>query len=398
MILRTTHAIGRITVNGSAVIAGGCLAVAAALILLAVAAGKARAVERSAGQDRVHDLRVLLSRLTAVSAVCGGLAAGLCIVSPDWPGIGPGAAAATIAVALACLVLPVAAARRPVVAAYARVRGIPVRALRSSPRHLVTVPLVLAVLAWPAAVIVAVGPGGATGIAAALVGYLLVNPVVLGLLVPVRVWARRARALPDEVQQQLTRLSGQIGVRVRGRMVPGRARKVANAWQLGWFPGLRYVLVSDYLLDEFTPSELGAVIAHELGHVRGHDIRTRQLFACLVMVPVGIGAAGVTSQSLALTGVAIVALVPVWVLLRLRGAWAIRRELAADDVAVAAVGPGVVAAMLERLTELNAIKRETSLRWDRQVGHPGMARRIARLHAASPAPAGTPSTGTVPRT
>ena len=64
---------------------------------------------------------------------------------------------------------------------------------------------------------------------------------------------------------------------------------------------------------------------------------------------------------------------------RLCGALAIRQELAADDLALTAVGPAALAAALARLTELNAIKRETSLSWDRKVGHPAMAKRIARL-------------------
>jgi len=64
---------------------------------------------------------------------------------------------------------------------------------------------------------------------------------------------------------------------------------------------------------------------------------------------------------------------------RLRGRIAIRQELAADDLAVSLVGPAALAAALARLTELNAIKRDTSLTWDRSVGHPGMAKWIARL-------------------
>lgn len=203
MILGTTHAIGRIAVNVSPVIAGGCLAVAAALVLLLVAAVRARAVERAPGQDRLHDLRVLLRRLARISAACGALAGGVCAGLTNWPRIGPGAAAATGALALAYLVLPMAAARRPVVAAYARVRGIPVGALRSSPRQLGAVLTVLAVMAWPVAVAVAAGRGSAAEIAVLLAGYLLVNPVVLGLAAPVLAWARGARALPDEAQQQL---------------------------------------------------------------------------------------------------------------------------------------------------------------------------------------------------
>lgn len=64
---------------------------------------------------------------------------------------------------------------------------------------------------------------------------------------------------------------------------------------------------------------------------------------------------------------------------RLFGALAIRQELAADDLAARIVGPAALNTALTRLTELNAIKPDTSRRWDRTVGHPGMDIRTARL-------------------
>jgi hypothetical protein len=70
----------------------------------------------------------------------------------------------------------------------------------------------------------------------------------------------------------------------------------------------------------------------------------------------------------------------------------IARMLAPDPIAKAAqvgwlpslrsiVGPGRLAAALDRLSSVNALKRDTSVKWDRKVGHPGMAIRIARLQA-----------------
>jgi Zn-dependent protease with chaperone function len=64
---------------------------------------------------------------------------------------------------------------------------------------------------------------------------------------------------------------------------------------------------------------------------------------------------------------------------RLFGPLAIRQELGADDLAAAVVGPASLAAALTRVTELNEIKRETSLAWNRDVGHPAMSMRLARL-------------------
>ncbi len=67
---------------------------------------------------------------------------------------------------------------------------------------------------------------------------------------------------------------------------------------------------------------------------------------------------------------------------RLYGSLAIRWELKADDLAARITGPSVLAAALTHLTELNAIKRDTSRSWDRTVGHPGMAARLTRLQTA----------------
>jgi STE24 endopeptidase len=376
----------------------GVAAAVAALVLFAVGAVRARAIERSAGPDRAHELRVLLVRLGTASAVCGGLVCGFLTVRTSWSGGGPAATALVVVIGLACVVLPVVAARVPVLAAYARVRGIGARALWPSPRLMAGTVIMFAALVGPFLAVLVAGFRFPVAVILLLVAYLVVDPVLLGLLVPVLAWCRGARALPADVQQRLSGLTAWAGVAIRGRMVAGRERKLANAWQVGWLPGLRYVLLTDYLLDEFPVSEIDAVLAHELGHARHNDIRTRQFFSCLVMAAATTvieAAFAAGSWSFVVDAAAIVA---VWVVMALRRATFIRRELAADDLAVAAVGREPVAAALQRLTELNAIKRDTSRRWNRRVGHPAMAERIARLRAVSPAPAGTASTATAPRT
>lgn len=377
----------------------GVAAAVAALVLFVTGAARARAIERSAGPDRAHELRVLLVRLGTASAVCGGAVCGCWVVGASRSGKGPAAMAVFVVAALGCVALPVVAARVPVLAAYARVRGIRARALWPSPRLLAGTLIMFAALVGPCLAVLVAGFRFPVAVVLLLVLYLVVDPVLLGLLVPVLAWCRGARPLPADVQQRLSGLAAWTGVAIRGRMIAGRERKLANAWQLGWLPGLRYVLLTDYLLDEFPASEIDAVLAHELGHARHNDIRTRQFFACLVMAVASIvieGAVAAGSWSFVVDAAAIVA---VWVAVALRRATFIRRELAADDLAVAAVGREPVAAALERLTELNAIKRDTSRRWNRRVGHPAMAERLARLRAGDlPAPAGTASTGTAPRT
>jgi hypothetical protein len=96
-----------------------------------------------------------------------------------------------------------------------------------------------------------------------------------------------------------------------------------------------------------------------------------------------------------LSVVGIAALAGVMLTARRRGARAIGQELAADDLAASLAGREAMAAALERLTELNAIKRNTTVGWDRRVGHPGLAQRIARLRSGQDSPAGLAPAGTV---
>lgn len=388
---------GIFLVNVVALIVGGCLAVVASLALANVASVQARAVEKSAGPERVHDLRVLLRRLARVSVAIGAVAGGgICGGLTNWPHISAAGGVLTVAVIVACLVLPIAAGRRPVLAAYARIRGIPLRALRTSPRRLVIVLAALAMLGWPVAVALAVGHGAGVEVAVLVIICLGVNPLALGLMAPVTAWALRARALPGDVGQRLAELAGRTGVTVRGRLIPGRARKLANAGQAGWLPGLRYVLITDYLLDELTAGQVDAIVAHELGHGLHRHVRARQFRACLRLVPITMLVLAIAQQQLVLTAAGIVLVAGVLASARWRANRAIRQELAADDLAAATVGREVVAAALERLTELNAIKRNTTLGWDRAVGHPGMAQRIARLRSAGDTGAPSGEAGPVP--
>ena len=368
--------------NVGGLIAGVCLAALAALVLWRSSRAQARRIRWRGGEDQVHELRVLLGRMSRISVVCGAAAAFLCVGWVRWPGISPGAAAVVVVLAAACLALPPAAARRPVVSTYARLRGIPVRALRSY-RRLAAAAIMTAVMLWPLAVVLAVRMSLAVGFLILLVGCLVANPVLTGLLAPALAWLLGPAALPAEVGARLSRLSAELGVRVHGRLAQARERKVANAMQVGWLPRLRYVLVSDYLLDMLTPAEVDACLAHELAHARHHDYVVRALLRGLVLfVPCLLLAWAVAARPsgpLFLLAVLVTAGVVLFGLRPLSGAVLIREELAADDVAVTVAGAAVLVAALNRLTELNAIKRETSLAYDQDVGHPGMARRLARL-------------------
>lgn len=368
------------------------LAVLAGAVLFAVAARRARAIEAGPEEQRAHELRVLLKRVSSVSAGCGGGAAGLAIAWTLQQSVGLADGFLTGVVALVCVAFPMAVGRRPAIAAYARVRGVQPGAFRSY-RSVGVVAIRLAVLLWPLLAALAVNAPVWLGAVVIIAGYLVAGPLLTGLLTPVIARLVAVGSLDGQQQARLDRLAAEAGAPVHGRVMRARERKVANAMSLGWLPGLRYVVITDYLLDGLTEAETDAVLAHELGHARHRDSLVRQLVTFTFLVPPGLFLAGLAASAPGAYEASVFAVFAVIMLVfrRLVGALAIRQELAADDLAARIVGPATLSAALIRLAELNAIKTDTSRRWDRTVGHPGMDIRTARLATALGAATPTPA-------
>jgi len=328
--------------------------------------------------ELLHALRALSKRMWSAAYLSGAGLAGGGAALIDWSSLGLGGRTVAGAVLLVAWALPMVFAPRPVAAGYARARGVPRELLRS--RRAIAVRVTLFVTwAWPMPVAFAVESTLPTRILFAAVAYVVAIPFALGLLAP----AISRLIAPDRIDPQigarLAAFSSRAGIRVgTTRVIRSRARKVANAAQVGWLPGLQSVVVTDYLLDSLTASEVDAVFAHELGHARCHHYWKRSTFAgtsfgCLACAVIG-GLSHTPNVVVALGGLAGGA-----VLSRVQRAVAVRQEIAADDVAAALVGPGRLAEALDRISTVNALKRDTSPKWDRAVGHPGMAVRIARL-------------------
>jgi STE24 endopeptidase len=362
-------------------LAGGAgLAVIAAVVLYAFAARRARSIEASASQERLHDLRVASVRINGAALVGGVYAAGLCIVPTHWERIGSGPLIITVLAAVAYLMLPSAVARRPVVAAYARLRDIPAEALRSY-RGTAASAIGIALMLWPIVTALAIDASLAVKAIFLAAAYLVVNRLLGGLLTaPALARILGPGSPPADLQAAISRLAMQAGVRVRVRVAPAGARREASAVQIGWVPGLRYVLITDYLLDELAPSDTGAVLAHELGHARHHDVLVSQVIGSFWLIPATIAAVSAVAHARFLAVIlAFIAFAIIVGFGQLQRTLKIRQELAADELAAGIVGPAALMSALARLTELNEIKRETSLAWDERVGHPGTARRIGRL-------------------
>ncbi len=98
------------------------------------------------------------------------------------------------------------------------------------------------------------------------------------------------RRLPDgAVRGRLEALLARARVRCRELMVwrTGRGR-IANAAVMGMVPWTRYIAFTDALLEDLDESEVEAVLAHELGHVRHHHMGFYLMFAVAFVLFAGL--------------------------------------------------------------------------------------------------------------
>ncbi len=164
--------------------------------------------------------------------------------------------------------------------------GRPVYAFPSRRRYVLSIvrnnlsimalPLVL-ILGWAElldrAVLVLDIPPTAT---AALVvpGVQLVGALTIFALIPplmVRVWDT-VRIPPGELRDGLESLARTHGVRVRDFLIWRTGGMMLNAAVIGLIPRLRYIVLTDALLDHLPEREVEAVAAHEVAHVRHHHM------------------------------------------------------------------------------------------------------------------------------
>ena len=99
-----------------------------------------------------------------------------------------------------------------------------------------------------------------------------VSPELLRRILPTR--PLRDGPLRDNLEV----LCGRVGMGVRDILVWDTDRSMVNAAVVGFLPRLRYVLLSDLMLETMTLTQIEAVFAHELGHVRHRHIQWYVLF------------------------------------------------------------------------------------------------------------------------
>jgi STE24 endopeptidase len=228
------------------------------------------------------------------------------------------------------------------------------------------------------------------GAAIFLAGYALLALVAPIWLVPL---FYRLTPLPDGLLlTRLLALARRVGVPVTGVFVVDQSRKsrTANAAVTG-LGRTRRILLFDTLLDEFTPEEVEAVLAHELAHQLHGDIRRGLLVqGALTLVTFwiadlalrwGVGWLGLDGPA-DIAGLPLFGLILMLVSLAalpVANGWSRRVEWQADRFALQTIpDPRAFIRSMERLATLNLAEREPHRLEELFLySHPAIERRIA---------------------
>jgi Zn-dependent protease with chaperone function len=373
----------RDSVDALAAVVAVAVAAVASLILFAVTSQKVKAIEALENPDRIHALRTLTRRVSPIAFCCGiGSAAVGIAISVAKPA--SASFATSIVVTLVCLAAVTAAINRPIRRGIATARGVTAKSVRSN-RRLAMNLASTATLVLPFLVAWAVPLSLPARVLLIVIGNVVISPLIIGLLAPLFARLVAPSAASADLTARLAGLSDRAGIRMRGRILPMLERREARAQQLGWLPGLRYVLVSDYLLERFPEQEADAVLCHELAHAVHRDGLVRLMITSVQGAAVGVSLlfGVIRAPENDLWYAVAIMLAAVIGGGRLRSVVTIRQELAADQFAAKLDGPERLISALNMLIDMNSIKSDTSPSWDRWVRHPAIAKRIALLQGTT---------------
>jgi STE24 endopeptidase len=201
----------------------------------------------------------------------------------------------------------------------------------------------------------------------------------------------------EELKTRLVKLSEAAGTRVRGvyKWNLSEKSKKANAALTG-LGNTRRIILADTLLDHYSPDEIEAVLAHELGHhVHKHILKSIMVQACVTLA--GFWAANwilhysmerwhvfeTLSDFANLPLLVLVSTVLSFLLLPALNAFSRYNERQADRYAfqsIAAVGPFI--SSMNKLADQNLAERTPS-KWVEWFfhSHPAISRRVAAAEA-----------------
>jgi Zn-dependent protease with chaperone function len=224
------------------------------------------------------------------------------------------------------------------------------------------------------------------------VGLLVVALVSIPLILKFYLNLRPLPAGP--LRDRLRDAAGRLQFRFSDVLVWDTRQTVANALVSGVLPGLRYVVLTDLLIERLTPEEVEAVFAHEVGHIKHHHMPLYVSFClCSIVFLFGVWRiveremGGETATALlasatpppdvleALAGPGLLLLVSGYFFV-VFGLLSRRCESEADLFGCRKVSSEAFIQALEKVADINGIPRRRT-HWLVSWQHPPIAERVA---------------------
>ena len=99
-----------------------------------------------------------------------------------------------------------------------------------------------------------------------MIGALVAMPIFLRLFLGLK-------PLPaGPLRDRLVSTAQRLGFRYSNVLVWNTRNLIANAMVTGFIPWIRYIVLTDRLIDDLTPDEIEAVFGHEIGHIKHHHL------------------------------------------------------------------------------------------------------------------------------
>ncbi len=113
-----------------------------------------------------------------------------------------------------------------------------------------------------------------------LLGGVVISVGLVFIFAPlliVRIW--KTTPLPEgELRDMLERMCAELNLRYRDILIWQSRSVVTNAAAMGLLGSLRYILLSDGLLENLDARQVRSIFAHETGHIKSHHIFYSGLF------------------------------------------------------------------------------------------------------------------------
>ncbi len=208
--------------------------------------------------------------------------------------------------------------------------------------------------------------------------------LLIFIVYPKLIARRRTYRLEGKLREELLKFCAEQKIYIRDVLVEKNTKKVANAMVAGILPDNRYIILTEGLLENLDKDEIKAVMAHEIGHIKGKHLWIDAYlsigwFAFWLGVVYLFGRLGipVLSSPDSFLVVFLGALLTYEYVIAAK--IALRNELKADEYAAGIVGREPTARALEKLAELNLIPKKTGKLFNVLTSHPSIEERIKHV-------------------